>query len=196
MRLAAFLLLLSLRLSAQSGFQEGFLLTPSLDTIRGEIRFPGKQSAPSPCLFRTGKNEVPKEMMPGSIHGFCLDNGAYYYSRTLGGTSDVYLEVLVKGYMNLFKFGKIYFVEKADSAFFELSDELEVMMADGRQTAQRSRNHGRMLALLMSDCPEVSKEAAETPLRDKQLVRLVAAYNRCKGSEAHLFRVKTRPRKK
>lgn len=147
-----------------------------------------------PCLFRKAKKETPKEVHPGTVHGFCTDNGAYYFSRTIGGTSDVYLEVLVKGYMNLFKFGDIYFIEKGDSAFFELSDDWEVSMADGRQTPQKSRNHVRMLALMMTDCAEVSKAAAKTPLKDKHLVRLVADYNRCRGSENHLFRVKDRRR--
>lgn len=195
MRLGLLLVLVAVSGSfAQSGFQEGFLLTSSLDTVRGEIRFSGRSSAPESCLFRTDKKAVPREISPGTVHGFCTNNGAYYFSRTIDNTSTVYMEVLVKGYMNLFKFGDVYYVEKADSAFFELSDDWEVSMADGRQTPQKSRNHMRMLALLMSDCPGVSKEAEETPLRDKQLVRVVASYNRCKGSETYLFRVKARRR--
>jgi hypothetical protein len=47
-----------------------------------------------------------------------------------------------------------------------------------------------MLTLLMSDCPEASKRAAEVPLKDKNLVGLVALYNSCRGSESSLFRVK------
>lgn len=178
---------------AQSGYQSGFLLTASLDTVHGSIRFPGKSTIPMPCLYRTDKKAAPKEIFPGTVHGFCTADGAYYYSRSIGNSSDVFLEVLVKGYMNLFKFGSIYFVEKGDSVFFELSDEREVMMPEGRQAPQpKPRNYVRMLTLLMSDCPDAGKEAAKTPLKDKALVRLVAAYNRCKGSANQFFRVKSR----
>lgn len=179
----------------QSGYQDGFLLTTSLDTVRGSIRFTGKESAPGPCLFKTDKKVAPKEIFPGTVHGFCTNDGAYYYSRTLGSTTDVFLEVLAKGYMNLFKFGSVYYVEKGDSIFFELSDEWEVTTADGRpQQQHRSRNYTRMLALLMGDCPEVTKDAAKTPLKDKALVRLVVRYNKCRGSKTHLFRVNYRSR--
>jgi len=179
---------------AQPGYQEGFLLTTSLDTVRGAIRFSGKETAPTPCLFRQERKADAREVFPGTVHGFCTKNGAYYYSRNLGNNAEVFLEVLVKGYMNLFKFGNVYYVEKGDSAFFELSDDWEISMADGRQTQQKSRNYTRMLSLMMTDCPEVNKQAATSPLRDKALVRLVASYNNCRGSGSHFFRVKPKSR--
>ncbi len=179
---------------AQQGYDNGFLLTASLDTVPGVIRFSRRSSVPEPCLFRSAKKAETKEVHPGSVHGFCTADGAYFYSRTLGNGAEVFLEVLVKGYMNLFKFGGIYYIEKADSAFFELSHELEVSTADGRRLAQRSNNYSRMLALMMSDCEKSAKEAANTSLRDKALVRIVVNYNNCKGSSSQLFRVSNRRR--
>lgn len=173
-----------------SGFQGGFLLTHRLDTIKGWVRFQAKSSAPSACQFKATKKSTAKDYEPGSIHGFCTDDGAYYYSRPIGRTSDVFLEVLVRGYVNLFKFGDIYFVEKADSAFFELSDEQEIIHAEGQRNEQRSRNYTRMLALLMSDCPEASQRAQQVSLKEKTLVGLVTLYNSCRGYESTVFRVK------
>jgi len=183
-------LLVGIPVLAQHGFQEGFLLTNSLDTVRGLVRFSGKASIPTPCLFKADKKETPKEIYPGTVHGFCTVNGAYYYTRSIGKSDDVFLEVLVKGHVSLFRFGNIYFIEKADSAFFELSDEMEVVMVEGQQQQQKSRNYTRMLALLMNDCPEASKRAPSVPLKEKHLVGLVQSYNRCKGSPGELFRVK------
>lgn len=173
-----------------SGYRQGFLLTERLDTVKGLIRFHPGSGSPVPCLFKSDKKASPREFEPGSIHGFCTDDGAYYYSRSIGRTSDVFLEVLVRGYVNLFKFGDIYFVEKGDSAFFELSAEFEVTYPGGQSQGQRSRNYTRLLTLMMSDCPEASQRASETPLKDKNLVGLVELYNRCRGSESTLFRVK------
>lgn len=193
MRPALLILLIALATSAygqSSGYQTGFLLTHRLDTVKGLLRFQPRSASPTSCFFKTGKKSPAKEYEPGSIHGFCTDDGAYYYSRSIGRTSDVFLEVLVRGYMNLFKFGDIYFVEKGDSAFFELSDEFEVIHAEGQRQEQRSRNYTRMLTLLMSDCPEASQRAAGVPLKDKSLVGLVDLYNTCRGSESSLFRVK------
>jgi len=175
---------------AQGKYQNGFLLTPNLDTVRGELRFANKVSKPTPCSFRTDKKAPSREVYPSEVHGFCLENGAYYYSHSIVGSDNVFLEVLVKGYLNLFKFGGIYFVEKGDSAFFELSDEVEVQFVEGHQQPQRSRNYARMLSLVTSDCPEISMQANTVPLREKPLVSLVAAYNRCKGSPANFYRVK------
>lgn len=172
------------------GYQEGFLLTPRLDTIKGYVRFQPKITTPSPCQFKADKKSNPVAYAPGTIHGFCTNDGAYYYSRSIGRTSDVFLEVLVRGYVNLFKFGDIYFIEKGDSAFFELSDEVEIIHAEGQRQAQRSWNYTRLLALLMSDCPEASQQASAVPLKDKNLVGLVTFYNSCRGSESSLFRVK------
>ncbi len=177
---------------AQPGYQEGFLLSHSLDTARGQIRFSGKADVPTPCLFKSSKQGAVQEIYPGTVHGFCTDKGAYYYSRSIGRSHDVFLEVLVKGYVSLFKFGGMFFIEKGDSAFFELSDEREVMVVEGQQQLQKSYNYARMLALVMSDCPEVSKQVSSTPLKDRPLVNLVTAYNRCKGSPSELFRVKSK----
>lgn len=105
-------------------------------------------------------------------------------------SEDVFVEVLVKGYVNLFKFGDIFFVEKSDSAFFELSNDTEVLLVEGQQRRQSSHNYSRMLGLLTADCPDVSKQAYTVPLKEKQLVRLVADYNRCKGSSSNLYRIK------
>lgn len=193
MRPVLVILFLALALSAfgqSSGYRAGFLLTHRLDTVKGLVRFQPRSSSPASCLFKTDKKSPAKDYEPGSIHGFCTDDGAYYYSRAIGRTSDVFLEVLVRGYMNLFKFGDIYFIEKGDSAFFELSDEFEVIYAEGQRQEQRSRNYTRMLTLLMSDCPDASNRATDVPLKDKNLVGLVALYNSCKGSESSLFRVK------
>lgn len=175
---------------AQHGYQNGFLLTFSLDTVRGQVRFSGKANVPAPCLFKSDRKGDVKEIFPGTVHGFCTDNGAYYYSRSIGRSHDVFLEVLVKGHVSLFKFGSMFFIEKGDSAFFELSDEREVMEVEGQQQLRRSYNYARMLALMMSDCPEVSKQVSSTPLKDRPLVNLVTAYNQCKGSPSELFRVK------
>jgi len=188
--LAALTLTTALSYGQSSGYQSGFLLTHRLDTVKGLVRFQARSASPSSCLFKTSKKSEAKEYEPGSIHGFCTDDGAYYYSRSIGRTSDVFLEVLVRGYVNLFKFGDIYFIEKGDSAFFELSDEIEIIFGEGQRQPQRSKNYTRMLTLLMSDCPEASQRARDLALKDKSLVGLVTLYNTCRGSKSTLFRVK------
>lgn len=178
----------------QQGFKEGFLLNERLDTVPGFVRFSGKENAPKPCLFKSGRNEEVREVFPGTVHGFCTTDGSYYYSRHIGNTADVFLEVLVKGYMNLFKFGDIYFVEKGDSVFFELSDQMEVIVSDGARQEMRTRNFSRMLGLLVADCPSVTPQLKKLSLREKPLVRLVTSYNLCKGSPYQVYRVKATPR--
>lgn len=174
----------------QAGFEEGFLLTERLDTLKGFVRFTGNENSPKPCFFKSARDGEVKEVFPGTVHGFCTADGSYYYSRMIGNTADVFLEVLVKGYMNLFKFGDIYFVEKGDSVFFELSDQMEMIVGDGERQPVRTRNFMRMMGLLVSDCPSLAPQLKKLKLRDKPLVQLVTAYNICKGSPYHVYRVK------
>ncbi len=192
LRIACLLCLLtSVRsVPGQGKYQDGFLLTTSLDTVRGELRFATREARPAPCLFRSDKKAPSREVYASEVHGFCLDNGSYYFSHSLGDGENVFLEVLVKGYLNLFKFGGIYFVEKGDSAFFELSDDIEVQFVEGHQQPQRSHNYSRMLGLVTAECPDVSRRAYAIPLKEKPLVSLVVDYNRCKGSAFNFYRVK------
>ena len=188
--LIAMILAVSHLSQAQKGFQSGFLLTSKLDTVRGLLRFSGKAEIPSSCQFKSDAKSTPRDVMPGTIHGFCTDNGAYYFSRSVGKGADVFLEVLVRGHLNLFKFGNIYYAEKTDSAFFELSDEMDVIVSEGQPQKKKSRNYNRMLALIMSDCPDASKKASTITLKEKPLVSLIATYNTCKGSPSTYYRVK------
>jgi hypothetical protein len=177
---------------AQSGYQAGFLLTTGVDTVYGLIRFSGKANVPTPCLFKLNKKSTAKEINPGTVQGFGTRKGAYFFSRSIGRSSDVFLEVLVKGRMSLYRFGDIYFVEQADKSFFELSDEYELVEIEGERLRKKSRNFTRMLSVLMGDCPEASKKASSVKLQEKSLIGLVSMYNACKGSRSKYFRIKVK----
>lgn len=176
----------------QPGFQPGYLLPTPKDTLRGLVRFSSKTTVPAPCFFKRGSKDPIQQFIPGQLSGFRLEDGSYFVPRSIGKSSDVFLEVLVKGYVSLYKFGDMYFIEKGDSAFFELSDEFELVVVEGERVKKKSRNYTRMLVLLLSDCDVATQQIPDVPLKEKQLVSLVVVYNRCKGLGGELFRVKPR----
>lgn len=193
---ATFLVALIFRLleaCGQSGYNAGTVFLPAGDSVNGFLSFSAKIQTPTPCLFKLQKTAEPATYAAGAITAFRLDNGGYFVSRAIGRSEDVFLEVLVKGHMSLYKFGSIYFIEKKDSAFFELSDEMEVLLVEGERMKKKSRNFTRMLALLMTDCVEASKQVPSVKLKEKPLVKLVGSYNTCMGSPIFYYRVKIRP---
>lgn len=175
---------------SQPGYHTGFLLTASQDSVRGFIKFSSKATVPTPCRFKTNKKGLEKEISAGTVYGFCYPKGAYFVSRSIGRSADVFLEVLLKGRLSLYRFGDMYFVEQGDGTFFELSDGYELVEVEGERLRKKSWNFTRLLSVLMSDCPEATKKATSVKLQEKQLVRLVSMYNSCKGSQSQYFRLK------
>jgi len=169
-------------------YRKGFILTAQQDTVRGLIRYNETVGSAVPCYFKSGPKATVLTYSPEDIHGFRYDNDKYFISRSVGKSSDVFLEVLVKGYVSLYKFHDIYFIEKADSAFFELSDQSEELTVEGVQVRARTKNFTRMLMLLMSDCLQTSRMIQETPLKENPLIKLISVYNTCSGRRNSYFR--------
>lgn len=178
---------------AQRGFKPGYLVTPSGDSLRGLIRFDNKTRSAGPCVFKADAKAPAQEYLPGMITSFRYVNNSYFVSRSVGRSSDVFLEVVVKGYLTLYKFGDIFFVEKGDSVFFELSDDMEVVLVEGENRKKKSRNYTKLLNLLMADCLEASRKVPAVPFKEKPLIKLVALYNTCRGYENKYYRSKLRP---
>lgn len=174
--------------TAQSNFRRGFLLTNSQDTVRGLLRFADDVAVSTSCFYKPNNKGPISEYPPGTISGFRYDHDKFFTSRSVGKSADVFLEVLVKGNISLYKFHDIYFIEKADSAFFELSDDIEEVQIEGEQVRARTRNYTRMLMLMVGDCVEASRIAPSTLLKEKSLIRLVSIYNTCRGSSNYYYR--------
>lgn len=190
MKTALFLIALCWTTAAagQSSYRNGHLIKLNGDTVNGYIRYGQKGSVPAPCYFKIKSKDSAKAYPPQSLRGFRLNGDRYYISRSIGKSEDVFLEILVSGKTSLYKFGKIYFIEKGPNSFFELSEGLEVSVVEGEQRKKKSRNFIRMLNILTADCPEVSKKVSTIKLKDKPLIRTVSSYNTCMGSTNTFYR--------
>lgn len=175
---------------SQSAYRHGVLYTNTQDTIRGLLRYSEGTGTSSPCYYKLNSSGPVTKYLPGTISGFRYDNDNYFTSRSIGKSADVFLEILVKGNVTLYKFDDIFFIQKTDSALFELSDDMEEMIIAGRQAKVRTRNYSRMLMLLMADCVETSKKVPSTLLKEKHIIRLVSSYNTCMGYSNIYYRKK------
>ncbi|MBL7865121.1 MAG: hypothetical protein JNK10_09610 [Cyclobacteriaceae bacterium] len=184
----AMLLIWSHQGLCQKGYLPGYVVQQSGDTVRGLLRFDSESRNASPCYFKQTEDAQPQTYTPGQITSFRFTNDAYFISRSIGRSADVFLEVVIRSHMTLYKFGDIFFLEKADSAFFELSDDTEVLMVEGQNVRKKSRNYVRLLNLLMADCLEATRKIPTIPFREKPLIKLVLLYNTCVGHENKFYR--------
>ena len=175
---------------AQSGFRKGFLLSTKGDTIPGFIQYSGNSKHNQYCSFRKTTTQPDVHYKPGEINGFRFENDQYYVTKSVGKSSDVFLEVLVKGNITLYRFNKIYYIEKGDSLLFELSDEKDVVEMHGQRIKKKSKNFARLLSVLMADCPKVLDQIPVLDLKEKLIIDLVQRYNQCIGSTSTTYRSK------
>ena len=194
MKAMAFLLFASLLTPAfgQSHFRRGFLVTNERDTVRGLISFDEDVAISTPCYYKSNAGDAVSAYAPGAISGFQYENDNFFTSRSIGKSADVFLEVLAKGTLSLYKFHDIYFIEKGDSAFFELSDDVEDVQIDGGQVRTRTKNYTRMLLYMMGDCMDARRIVPATLLKKKSLVKLISIYNTCKGNSNSTNRNQTK----
>ena len=175
---------------AQSKFRNGFLLTLQNDTIRGLIKYKSNSRKAEDCWFSKSKSQPFIQYKPGEIRGFRFEKDQFYVTKSIGRSVDVFLEVLIGGTITLYRFNKIYFIEKADTLLFELSDDKDVIEMYGQRIKKKSKNFTRLLDVLMADCPNVQKEIPTVLLKEKQLVDLVHRYNQCIGSASATYRAR------
>lgn len=155
----------------------GYIITLSHDTIYGTIN----SYRIDQCRFDDGSQVTVKK--PGEIHGFRLNDGNFYVTKTVtfhGSERTIFVEYLLNGIASVYHFRHLgyeyYFIEK-DGVLHELTNETLDVIFNGIVRPLDSNRFRGILVSLLSDCPEIIPEIERVTLSRRSLISVSRKYH-------------------
>lgn len=175
----------SLLVFSQSRFRDGYIITLESDTLKGQLEVRDNDKNYQSCLFKSGKGI--REYFPDQIQGFAYKNGKFFSSKIIGGT---FVEVLVTGELDLYKYADNYYMKKAHY-FFALNTSRTLTVIENVEGYQQDHTWRGIISFLIVDClPDPLGIVTKLVLEDKSLVNLTIRYHQCKGSDYVVYNKK------
>jgi hypothetical protein len=178
---------------SQNDFRRGFIVTNQKDTVHGLVNYREGIKSYQSCDFKEAGKPNTLSYMPGGILGYGYANDKYFESRNIetdsNNTKLVFLEVIVKGSVSLYKFQNTFFIEKENSGFYKLTNETEEKIVDGAKYLKQSNKYLGILQMLLYDCTEISSKAGKSELNERSLTSLVVEYNKCKNAPFETYKM-------
>lgn len=174
-------------LAAQKNFLPGYVIKTAGDTLIGEIDYRGDLLMGQICAFKTNAAADEIKYTPADIVGYRFNDGKYYVSKEVNGKM-VFVEYLVKGYLNLYYLrddnGDHYFLRKGDTDLVEIPYEEGIRVKDGKEYFYKSTKHIGVLNYFTQEVPELqSRIATMRTLDHDNLKKLVENYNNKVGKD-------------
>lgn len=181
-------------LCSQSNFHKGYIIQQNKDTIYGLIDYKAGESNGNYCKFKTSQKHEEVLYTPFEISGFGFVNDKYFEPKKIQkkDKKPVFIELLIKGKVSLYKFEQYFYVEKSDSTLYKLSNERKLTEMNQRIVSVPSNKYIGILTFLMSDCQGLESEISKTTLGEKSLTGLVEMYNRKMNTPFLIYKV-TKP---
>jgi len=132
--------------AAQFNFKEGFIVKMNNDTIQGKIDYKLNYKLNKSCHFQVDGEVL--EYFPNQIKGYGFSNDKAFTSQILEGT---FIEILVHGDLNLFRYGNVFFVQKEDGEIYKLESNETNIEVDGKVGVKSDNRWKRVLTYLASD---------------------------------------------
>lgn len=187
-----FFILISLQEAVAQDFREAFIISSENDTVIGLADFKENASVYRFVKFKKAGTNNTVEYRSHDIKVYGFKNDRYFESMDIpadsGKTQKVFCEVLVKGAVSLYRFEKIYYVQKRGGTFYALIDKKKDVIIDGIKYRRSLDEHRSILTMLMSDCPALNVGKKEIDLKQKVLVKLCVDYNTCQGEPVVEFK--------
>ncbi|HYC84894.1 MAG TPA: outer membrane beta-barrel protein [Chryseosolibacter sp.] len=169
----------------QTNLRQGYIITNLRDTVAGLINYKEGPGAYEAAQFKASTSESVVTYYPADIAGYGFVDDIFYESKTIIANDSTqkrtFLEVIVKGDLQLYKSHKTYWVQKGDTEVRALKDEYKPVIVNQINRLQRTNQHIALLNTLMSDCSALRTRVQNVTLSERSLADLVARYNRCKG---------------
>ncbi|MBL0743471.1 outer membrane beta-barrel protein [Chryseolinea lacunae] len=145
--------------------------------------------------FRTSERGDATDYAPDQLAGYGYAGNARFESRSIdaenGQKEQLFLELLVRGTVSLFRVDNSFFMEKkGEGKLMRLTIEHTTVERDGRQVPITNNRYLGVINLMMHDCATIKKSLRGMALSEKKLTHLVERYNACMGTEAETFKVK------
>jgi len=149
------------RLPAQADFRPGYLVYNSGDTLRAWINVEKTHV----CEFKLGREK--KQLGPTEITGYGFENDRVFSSTVLSGR---FLEVIVDGFLSLYKSDNVYYIKKSMDTLIRLEEK----------QGTESIHWKGILRLVLKDCIDRPEDIATMRFSESDLLKKVIAYNECK----------------
>ena len=104
-----------------------------------------------------------------------------------GSHDTVFLQVLVRGPVSLYRYVDEWWIEKEQQGLLELVNEEREIIVNNQRVRRYTNQHLSTLSTMMFDCIEIRPALQSVSLSAQTLVPLVTRYNRCKGSNSKVF---------
>ncbi len=176
-------------------FLPGYIITTKLDTLRGTIDFKTDEANSKGCWFRENGTRDKHMFLPGKIAGYrFLENGKYYVSKSIeveGHKSEVFLEYLVKGLMNVYfyqKSGQSYFFFEKEDGSLQMITQNKEEIVNGR-LLKDNRYDGELRYYFNQNIPDEYKNT-QIDFNQKAMIDIAKKYHRShcqEGQECIVF---------
>lgn len=185
-----FVLIANLSFS-QMDFRSGYVVLQSGDTIIGDVEFLQSKIAFKKCSFRKKYESAVTVYTPNQIAGYGFLSDKVFISKSITVKNEntvVFMEVLVQGFVSLYKFEDRFWIKKSEKEFFELTDIEKEVIVNGQTKLKRDREYRGQVNILMHDCAQIKSRIEKLNLYEKDITLLVEDYNHCKGNISTTFK--------
>jgi hypothetical protein len=177
---------------SQSDFRDGFILTQNRDTTFGQIKYKEGNSNYYNCEFKESGSGNIIIYKASDILGYGFKNDRYFESRKIDtdnqNSETVFLEVLIHGKVSLYKYDKVFYIEKAEYGVLKLTNKSVESSAEGGAVVSQSNSYLGVLNLFLSDCAEVIPRVPRTAFSEKPLTDLIVTYNKSMNSAFVIYK--------
>jgi hypothetical protein len=192
--LTAAFISLSHLIFAQTDFRPGYVVTHDADTLHGLVDYNEGPNAYRVCTFKQSKDDQSTSYKPNEISSYGFADDKLFTARQItmpDKTSEhVFLEVILKGLVSLYKFNSIFWIDKGGKQLSYLTNESELTTIEGQRFARSSNQHIATLNMFLFDCIELRSRIERIHLHERQLSKLVQDYNTCQGVPVVNYKIK------
>ena len=198
-------------LKAQKNYQQGYVVTNTGDTLKGEVDYKNWVQNPERIVLKTSKKEVEYDAVK-DIQGFGVNGKAVYVRKQISlnmtpfeprkllrsnqwivvADTTLMIKQLVKGRISLFNFqdlnGKThFFVQKEGKVIEELVDHYYLRNVNGTLFEAHNDLYNNQLYGLCEDCTTLKDKLFKYPFLESTFTNLVIKYNACFGDKQALL---------
>lgn len=169
------------RLSAQTNYQPGYVITLDNDTLYGKIDYRTDYTLGSVCRFEDEQG-MKSEFSPYDIAGYRFTNDRYFVVKEIDGKKH-FLEYLIQGRLDIYYLrdntGNHYFMDKSDARLTKIPYTEGIRYKeDTGNFYYQSTLHNGILNYYMQDVPQMKKKIDKVKKPDHQsLIKIAKNYH-------------------
>jgi opacity protein-like surface antigen len=171
---------------SQTDFRRGYVITNERDTLDGLVDYRVGSGAYQFCEFQKANASEKVRYGPSDIVGYGYLSDKTFESREIRTKEEpsktVFIEVLVKGLVSLYKWNDTFYVDKTGQLLQQLTNESKERIVDGKSVVIYSNQYVGTLNMLLFDCDRLKRRIETVELYERSLTNLVQDYNKCKGA--------------